>query len=554
MIFLNLEEEIRKQALKNAFLHGGKASAGSVISKILGEFPEYRKNAGELAKLVNIELEKVNGMSAEEIAATVHLEFPEFEVKEKKVQVHNLPELRNVKGSVVMRMAPSPSGPLHIGHSRMAILNDEYVKRYGGKLILRIEDTNPANIDPIAYEQIPRDLEWLGVTVHQIAIQSDRMESYYEQARLLIAAGHAYVCTCIQEEFKQKISASVACPHRETPPEENLEKFQKMVDGTFSPGQAVLIIKTDLKHPNPSVRDWIAFRISDAVHPRHGTEYHAYPMMNFSVAVDDHLLGLTHVIRGKDHINNTEKQKYIFNYNKWKLPEYYHYGLVDFPGVILKTSIIKKGLAEGKYSGWDDVRLGTLLAFRKRGFRPETFRRYWIRSGMREIDSEFSVEIFNSINKEIIDTSTPRLFFVPSPVQIRIIGGKDLSGKAPYHPSHPEMGYRTYILGQDPTISVPSADWNSMQDGMELRLKDLCNVIKDGNSAEFAGNAMKERKTRIIQWVPENSRKFSVYRPDGSEDTGLIEPLAEKYRGVAQLERYGYVNIVSENTGFFTHP
>ncbi|MEM0156702.1 MAG: glutamate--tRNA ligase [Thermoplasmataceae archaeon] len=554
MIFLNLEEEIRKQALKNAFQHEGKASAGAVISKILGEFPEYRKNAGELTKLVNIELEKVNGMSTDEIAATVHVEFPEFEVKERKVQVHNLPELRNVKGAVVMRMAPSPSGPLHIGHSRMAILNDEYVKRYGGKLILRIEDTNPANIDPIAYEQIPKDLEWLGVTVHQIVIQSDRMEMYYEQARSLITAGHAYVCTCAPEDFKHKLSASIACPHRETAPEENLEKFQKMVDGTFSQGQAVLVIKTDLKHPNPSVRDWIAFRISDAVHPRHGKEYHAYPMMNFSVAVDDHLLGLTHVIRGKDHINNTEKQKYIFNYNNWKLPEYYHYGLVDFPGVILKTSIIKKGLAEGKYSGWDDIRLGTLLAFRKRGFMPETFRKYWIQSGMREIDSEFSVEIFNSINKDIIDSRTPRLFFVPNPVQIRIMGGKELSGKAPYHPSHPEMGYRSYALGDNPSVFIPSADWNSLPDGTELRLKDLCNVIKRETSAEFAGNAMKDRKTKIIQWAPENSHKFSIYRPDGTEDRGLIEPLADKYRGVAQLERYGYVNIASEHIGFFTHP
>ena len=230
MILLNLEEEIRKQAIRNAFQHDGKANAGSVISKILGEFPDYRKNAGELARLVNAELQKINAMSPEEITAIVRREFPEFEVREKKVQVHSLPELRNVNGPVVMRMAPSPSGPLHIGHSRMAILNDEYVKRYGGKLILRIEDTNPANIDPIAYEQIPRDLEWLGVTVHQIAIQSDRMELYYEQARKLIAAGHAYVCSCVPEDFKRKLSASIACPHRETTPEENLEGFQKMVE------------------------------------------------------------------------------------------------------------------------------------------------------------------------------------------------------------------------------------------------------------------------------------------------------------------------------------
>ena len=129
-----------------------------------------------------------------------------------------------------------------------------------------------------------------------------------------------------------------------------------------------------------------------------------------------------------------------------------------------------------------------------------------------------------------------------------------LSGKAPYHPSYPDMGYRIYSLGDDPSLFVPAADWNSLPDGTELRLKDLCNVKKSGSSAEFAGTAMKDRKARIIQWVPENARAFTVHKPDGTQDRGLIEPLAEKYRGVAQLERYGYVNIASEQTGFFTHP
>lgn len=550
---MDIDQEIRKQAIKNAFEHKGNADVGAIVSKILGQFPEYRKNAKELVARIKPTVDDVNSLPEEALDRIVSTEYPEFLVREKKVQVHSLPELRNVNGKVVMRMAPSPSGPLHIGHSRMAILNDEYVRRYGGELILRIEDTNPANIDPMAYEQIPEDLEWLDVNVTKTVIQSDRMDLYYKEASTLISGGYAYICTCVSEEFKARLTHSVACPHRDSAPETGLDQFQKILEGKFKPGEAVLIIKTDLLHPNPALRDWIAFRISETTHPRHGKDFRFYPMMNFSVAVDDRLLGLTHVIRGKDHINNTEKQKYIFRYNNWKLPEYYHYGLVDFPNVILKTSIIKKGISNGAYSGWDDIRLGTLLAFRKRGFSAGTFRRYWIESGMREVDSEFSLEIFNSMNKEMIDLNTRRLFFIPDPARIHISDAEPMKVSVPYHPTNSSLGTRDYSLPGEPDVFVPGADWNSTEDGSVLRLKDLCNLEKKGGLGIFRGSRLIDRKMRIIQWSPANGLDFTVYKPDGTSDTGKIEPLAEDFRGVAQLERYGYVNVVSSHAGYFTH-
>lgn len=550
---MSVEDEIRKQALKNAFDHKGKSSVGAVMSKILGQSSEYRDKAKELSVLVSRIVAEVNSKSQDEIESIIQKDYPEFLVKEKQVQDHRLPDLKNVGKRVVMRMAPSPSGPLHVGHSRLAILNDEYVKRYGGELILRIEDTNPSNIDPIAYEQIPKDLEWLGVNSTQIVIQSDRMNVYYDEARKLIAGGFAYICTCPAEEFKKKLSESVACPHRGTPVSDNLELFESILGGAFNPGGAVLIIKTDLKHPNPAIRDWIAFRISEVEHPRKGRKYRFYPMMNFGVAVDDHLLGLTHVIRGKDHINNTERQKYIFKYNDWELPQYYHYGLVDFPHVILKTSTIKKGIKDGLFSGWDDVRLGSLLTFRKRGFSPETFRRYWIESGMREIDSEFSVEIFNSMNKEAIDWKTRRLFFVPDPVKIRLTGGPALSARLNNHPSNSALGIRTYDLGNEPYVHVPGLDWKDLKDGEKVRLKDLCSVKKKGNEGIFISVEPTAERVKIIHWSPENGNHFSVYRTDGSVDRGIIEPHAKGYRGVAQLERYAYANILSDSEAYFTH-
>ena len=549
---MDLDDEIRKYALKNAYQHNGKAEAGAVIGKILAEYPELRKDTKDVASKVSEIVREINSFSLDQIKTIIQDHYPEFIVKEKRIQEHRLPDLKNVHGKVVMRMAPSPSGPLHIGHSRMAILNDEYVKRYGGSLILRIEDTNPENIDPIAYDQIPKDLEWLDVNFDKIVIQSDRFDLYYAEARKLLKEEHAYICTCEQSDFKAKLLKSIACPHRNTNANENLELFDKILSGKFKKGEAVLVIKTDLNHPNPAIRDWIAFRIVQTSHPRVGKDFVFYPTMNFSVAVDDHLLGLTHVIRGKDHLNNTYRQLYIFNYNSWKIPEYYHYGLVKFPGFVLKTSIIKKGIKSGIYSGWDDIKLATIMTFKKRGFKPETFRRYWIESGMREIDSEFSIEIFNSMNKNIADYETPRLFFVPNPLKLHLSNMEEITTRIPNHPSNKSLGAREYTIPQNSDVYVPSFDWKTVGESSIVRLKDLCNVKKDNENAVYVGND-PIKNAKILQWSPEDGVPFEVLKPDGTRDLGIMEPHGKAFLGFYQLERYGYVNVVSPGIAYFTH-
>ena len=549
------EREIRKIVLRNAYMHDGKADLGSVINKIMGQYPEARSKGKEISALVSSLVKDVNSTDPKKVMEEALSELPELGVKVKNVQEHRLPDLSGVTGEVRMRLAPSPSGPLHVGHSRMAILNDEYVRRYGGKLFLRIEDTNPANIDIDAYKLIPEDLEWLEVKVHEIVVQSKRMSIYYKEAKKLIESGSMYICECEQSAFKNYKLHSEACPHRERSPEENLDKFEKMISGEFSKGTVSAVVKTDLNHPNPSIRDWIAFRVKEETHPLTGKTYFAYPMMNFSVAVDDHYLDLTHVIRGKDNLTNTEKQSYIFEYMGWKKPNYYHYGIVHIPGTILKTSIIKKGIRDGTYSGWSDIRLGTLLTMKMRGYRPETFRKYWVASGMREIDSEFSWEIFNSINREIIDPGARRLWFVPNPVKLKIQGGIDLKSNAPFHPGNPALGDRTYNLGTDPDVFIPGKDWVFIQENERFRLKDLCNVIRTPTGIRYSDNSHDDlKKVKIVQWSPSGSSDYKVEKPDGTVDTGKIEPLFSEVKGVSQFERYGYVNMdPGKNVGYFLH-
>ncbi len=554
-----VEDIIKKYALQNAVFFKGKANPKSVVGKILGECPEYRSKSAELIPLINSIVEEINAMGLEAQTKALQESDPELLVKEKKERTYELPALEGAENGVVMRIAPGPSGPLHIGHTRVSILNDEYVKRYGGTLINRLEDTNPEKIDPEAYDMIPEDLDWLGIKIDKTVIQSDRFETYYDITRQLITMGKAYVCTCNGDHWRELKEKKQACPCHDLAVEEQLERYDKFLSGGYAEGEAVAVVKTDLAHPNPAVRDFVALRIVNHPHPRIGDKYCAYPMMNLSVAIDDHFLDMTHVIRGKDHLNNTFRQEYIYDYLGWKKPHYYHYGLVNIPDTVLKTSIIRQCINDGEYSGWDDVRTGTVRAMKRRGIRPEAIRRYWVESGMKSIDIQFSWENLFAMNRDLIDDASNRYFFVADPVRYDIDGIDVLEGQAPLHPNHSERGNREYKLDGSKTIFVSADDSAMFKEAGKVRLKDLCNV-DFGTPAKYCGTELSILKEgfKAIQWVSRDSVPTEVLLPDGSVVKGLSEDLLLKETNdMVQFERFGFVKIEDKNkdkiTAIFAH-
>jgi len=537
-------DAIRKYALQNAVFFKGTANPKAVVGKVLGECPELRARSAEIIPLIDKIVADVNKMKLDDQTKELLLCDPNLMVKEKKERIYELPALENGDKGVVMRIAPGPSGPLHIGHSRVSVLNDEYVKRYGGKLILRFEDTNPEKIAPEAYDMIPDDLDWLGVKIHETMTQSDRFQIYYDITRKLIDMGKAYVCTCNADDWREKKEEMRACPCRELPIEKQAERYDRMLSNGYKEEEAIAVVKTDLHHPNPAVRDFVALRIVDHPHPRVGTKYNIYPMMNLSVAIDDHLSGMTHVIRGKDHLNNTFRQEYIYDYMKWKKPHFYHYGLVSIPESVLKTSIIKKGIKDGEYTGWDDIRTGTLGALKKRGIRPEAIRRYWVESGMKPIDIQFTWDTLYAMNRDIIDDGANRYFFVQDPVKFNISGIERIDGKAPLHPDHPERGFRNYSMSGKISISISSQDAEAFEQNGAVRLKDLCN-IEFGKPAKYIGTDLSilKKGVRAIQWVA-SGIPTEVHMPDGTVLKGISEDalLAEK-NDMIQFERVGFVRL-----------
>lgn len=552
----DFERIILKYALQNAVIYKGKANPKAVVGKVLADTPELRSRAKELIPLTQRIVDEVNSLSAEDQKRELEEIDASLLVKERGEKVSGLPELPGAEeGNVVMRFAPGPSGPLHIGHSRVAILNDEYVKKYGGKFINRIEDTNPEKIDPEAYRMISEDLEWLGVKVHETVIQSERFELYYDVTRKLLEMGKAYVCFCKADDWRGLKEICRPCPHRNLPIADQIEAYDRILAGEYSEGEAVVVIKTDLDHPNPAIRDFIALRIVDFPHPLTKDRYHAYPMMNLSVAVDDHFLGLTHVLRGKDHLNNTLRQEYLFKYMGWKAPWYHHYGFVSIPEAILKTSAVKEGINEGEFTGWDDVRLGTFRALKRRGIQPEAIRAYWVDVGMKDVDIQFSWENLYAFNKAIVDPSANRYFFVGGEVvMLKIHGAERLESRAPLHPDHLDLGYRRYVLEGDPIeVLITKTDTRELIQKGRVRLKDLGNIelIEETGfqaDARYLGNDLSILKegVRIVHWVSAEADKNveAEVLKEGTIIKGFAEILPDSERGrVIQFERFGFCRI-----------
>jgi glutamyl-tRNA synthetase len=281
-------------------------------------------------------------------------------------------------------------------------------------------------------------------------------------------------------------------------------------------------------------------------------------MMNLSVAIDDHLMGMTHVIRGKDHLNNTFKQEYIFDYFGWKKPQYFHYGLVNIPDAVLKTSLIKESIRNGEYTGWDDVRTGTVRAMGRRGIRSEAIRRYWVECGMKSVDVQFSWENLYGMNRDIIDGTSNRYFFVPDPVRYDVEGIDVLNGRAPLHPDHPERGFREYSIDGSKTVFIGGEDSKIFSDAKKIRLKDLCN-LDYATPAKYVGNDVSILKSGVkaVQWTSRKSVDAEILMPDGRILKGLAEDAVVAEKGdTVQFERIGFAKIESKTDGIravFSH-
>jgi glutamyl-tRNA synthetase len=527
----------------------------------MGDYPELRQQASAISSSMDYVIAEVNTLTLDKQRELLEEIAPELLCHEGQQQGKktHLPELPHSE-RVIMRFAPNPNGPATLGSARGIVVNSEYARRYDGTFILRFDDTDPQTKRPMleAYAWYLEDCEWLGATPNVVVNASDQMELYYHYAEKLIVMGAAYVCTCSQQHFKTLKEAGLACPDRDNAPKLSMTRWKQMLDGHFSEKEAVLRIKTDITHKNPALRDWIGFRIVDLTHPR-GLTFRVWPLLDFESAIEDHALGVTHIIRGKDLRDSEKRQKFLYDHLGWEYPFTLHWGRISVHEFgKFSTSALKKQISEGLYTGWDDPRLPTLRALRRRGFTPEAIKRFIVKLGVNESDISVSLENLYAENRKIVDPVAHRYFFVDHPVLMHITGSTPTVAHAPMHPSNPNV-YREIPVEADVCISPKDKTFSI---GDLVRLKDLYNVrivSKEPLEAEYASQEIV-KGTKIIHWAPPDGPLVQVLTPNGI-DLGVGEAgIENELDNVVQFERYGFVRVdkveregLTKITCYFTH-
>jgi len=377
------------------------------------------------------------------------------------------------------------------------------------------------------------------------------LKIYYDYAEKIIKKSKAYVCTCSTERLRENRANKKICEHRNQSVEETLEAWKKMFK--MKEGQAVLRIKTDMNHPNPAFRDRVLFRICERNHPRTKKKYKVWPMLEFSWAIDDYLLGITHVIRGKELMIETDMEKYIFDIFGWKYPVFIHMGLLQLEGVKISKSKGQKEIREGKYSGWDDPRTWSLQSLKKRGITPEAIRKFVVDLGLNQNEITVPIDVLYAENRKIIDPLANRYFAVLDPVQISI-EEKIKSTKVNFHPDFQKRGKRTIPINNN-RICVEREDFEKFY-GKEIGLMNLCSVRLKKKSEVTSKNVKYE--IQKIHWVSEPNIKIKIVMPDGNVKAGLGDPGMKKLKvdDMVQLQRIGFCRVDEvgiERVLYFAH-
>ncbi len=583
-------DEIKKLiwifGLTNAVKFEGKPNLKAIMGKLMSQKPELRTQVNDIKPVLDETIVKISKLTLDEKKEKLlQLDPTALEKKVTSKEKKELPDLPNTQNydEIIMRLAPYPSGALHIGNARMVILNSEYVKRYNGELILFFDDTigspksmrnNPKAkyVLPDAYQLIKDGLKWLDVNFSEVYYKSDRLEIYYEYCEKLIQDNIAYVCFCSATEFRDRYKKKKEqCPHRNQSVRINLQEWNNMKTGKYHETDVVVRLKTGMDQKDPAIRDQIIMRISEAEHPRVGNKYLAWPMLEFSWAIDDHLIGATHILRGIDLVKEDVIEEFIWDHFNWKKGEFLHYGRIKFSNMKLSKTQSRNNIIQGIFDGWDDPRTWSLQSLEKRGIKAEALKKTLLELGMSTTGIIFDESWLYSKNKDIIDGLSNRYFYVEEPINIEIenVPISECVAEPLLLPSNPEKGKRKIkVITKDNRLKVLIAhsDANKLRKGQILRLKDLINIkimsidlnknLINSNFHSFELN----REFSIIQWVSkEENVKVSIIKPDGtiSKGNGEVNLVNIPLNKTIQFERFGFVNPIKWEDNvlicYFTH-
>jgi len=544
---------ILKYALLNAAQYDGKANVQAVLGKILREKPELKKKIKDMIPDIQKIVKDVNSWSKEKQKSEI--KKIGISLERKVEERRELPDLPNAKmGKVITAFPPEPSKYPHIGHAKAALINYLYAKKYKGKFIVRFEDTNPELSKKEFYYALINGLKWLGIKWDKLDYVSDHIEKYYKSTERLIKENKAYVCVCKQNEIKKNRRLMEECKCRKNSLNENLELWTKMLTA-FKEGEASVRIKISMEHKNAAMRDPTIMRIIDYPHPRIKKKYRVWPMYDFATALMDSWGGITHRIRSKEFEMRTELQQFIQKSLGLKSPYITEIARFNLKGVTSSGRQIREMIKNKELFGWDDPRLTTLIALKRRGFNPEGIKEFLVSTGVSKSEATLTWDVLESFNRSVIDPKCNRYFCVFNPVKIKIKDSPKVNKvRIHLHPDFPRRGYREIPVNIN-KIFISKDDFKKFK-GKKVRLIGLFNVKLD-KKAEFISKEIVMKMPKI-QWVSEKNIPVSIVMNDGSIKKGITESETKKLKvnDRIQFVRFGFCRldkVKPDLVFYFTH-
>lgn len=502
--------------------------------------------------------------------------------------------------TVVTRFPPEPNGYLHIGHAKSIILNQGLAEKYNGKFNLRFDDTNPMKEDIEFVNSIKEDVKWVGGEFgDNLFYASDYFEAMYEAAVKLIKKGKAYVCELSPEQMREYRGTLTEpgknSPYRDRSVEENLDLFERMRNGEFEDGSMVLRAKIDMTSGNMNMRDPIIYRIARMHHHNTGDKWCIYPMYDFAHPIEDAIEGITHSICTLEFEDHRPLYDWVVNELEYEHPpKQIEFAKMYLTNVVTGKRYIKRLVEEGIVDGWDDPRLVTIAALRRRGFTPESIRMFMELSGVSKAQSSSDYAMLEYCIREDLKLKQPRMMTVLDPIKLVITNYPE--GQTEYLDVHnnqenEELGMRQVPFGRELYIEredfmiEPPKKYFRLFPGNEVRLMHAYFVkctdyITDetGKVVEVhctydpetkSGSGFTGRKVKgTIHWVSAehavkaevrlyeqlvDESKGRVYNEDGSVNVNpnSLTVLTECYVEPALKEAKAYDKFQFQRHGYF---
>ena len=462
-----------------------------------------------------------------------------------------------VYDEVCTRFPPEPNGYLHIGHAKSILLNYGLAQKYHGKFNMRFDDTNPTKEKVEFVESIKKDIEWLGADWEdRLYFASDYFDQMYEAAIKLIKKGKAFVCDLSAEEIREYRGTLTEpgneSPYRNRSVEENLDLFERMKNGEFEDSSKVLRAKIDMASPNINMRDPVIYRVAHMNHHRTGDKWCIYPMYDFAHPIEDAIEGVTHSICTLEFEDHRPLYDWVVTELEYPHPpKQIEFAKLYLTNVVTGKRYIKKLVEDGIVDGWDDPRLVSIAALRRRGFTPESIKKFVELCGVSKANSSVDYAMLEYCIREDLKMKRPRVMAVLNPLKLVIDNYPEEQIEyleAPNNMENPELGSRSVPFGkelyieQEDFMEVPVKKYKRLYPGNEVRLMNAYFVTCTDVEKDENGNVTVVHCTYDPASKGGNS-------PDGRKVKGTIHWVAAKT--AVETECRLYENIVDEEKGVY---